>query len=208
VADPDPVELPIFELPLVLLPTEQVPLHIFEPRYRRMIAHCLAEKEPFGIVFRDDDGPRAIGCSAEVSRVIERFDDGRMNIVVTGLQPFRVLERFELPDYPAGSALPLDPGTEAAAGETELAARAAFADLLESAGSEGEVPDGPASAFELAARVELPVAFKQELLESGSELERLTMLVRALEALSERLQQAREVADLAQGNGHRPSAGI
>jgi Lon protease-like protein len=207
VVDPDPVELPIFELSLVLLPTELVPLHIFEPRYRRMIAHCLDEEKPFGIVFRDDDGPRDVGCTAEVSEVVERFDDGRLNIVVTGGRPFRLIERYELPEYPAARAQPLDPGTEPLEGDAELAAREAFNELLEAVAAEAEPPEEPSSAFDLAARVELPVAFKQRLLESDSERERLRMLGETFVDLTERLQRAREVAEIAQGNGHRPAAG-
>src|SRR5687768_9625400 len=95
-------DLPIFELPLVLLPGERIPLHIFGDRYKRMIGRSLDSDEPFGIVLRDDDGARSIGCTARVDEVLERFDDGRMNIVVTGEAPFRVLDRFEGPDYPAG----------------------------------------------------------------------------------------------------------
>ena len=90
------IELPLFELPVVLLPGELMPLHIFEERYKRMIGHCLETEEPFGIVLRDDDGSaRRIGCTARVTEVLERFDDGRMDIVVTGEEPFRVLERFD-----------------------------------------------------------------------------------------------------------------
>ena len=83
--DEGATELPIFELPVVLLPGELMPLHIFEERYKRMIGHCLETEEPFGIVLRDDElGARRIGCTARVTEVIEQFDDGRMNIVVTG----------------------------------------------------------------------------------------------------------------------------
>src|SRR5436189_287081 len=90
------VELPIFELPAVILPGELLPLHIFEERYQRLIGHCLENEEPFGIVFRDPSGnAHRIGCTARVAEVLERFDDGRLNIVVAGEQPFRVLERFE-----------------------------------------------------------------------------------------------------------------
>ena len=96
-------ELPLFELPIVLLPGELMPLHIFEERYKRMIAHCVEAGEPFGVVLRDDDGSaRRIGCTARVTEVLEQFDDGRMDIVVTGEEPFRVLERFDGADYPAG----------------------------------------------------------------------------------------------------------
>ena len=86
----DGVELPIFELPVVILPGELLPLHIFEERYKRMIGHCLETAEPFGIVFRDEGGnAHRIGCMARVTEVLERFEDGRMNIVVAGEQPFR-----------------------------------------------------------------------------------------------------------------------
>src|SRR3954451_428783 len=95
--------LPRFELPVVILPGELLPLHIFEERDQRMIGHCLEGAEAFGIVFRDEEGTaHRIGCTARVTEVLERFDDGRMNIVVTGEQRFRVLERFEEPEYPAG----------------------------------------------------------------------------------------------------------
>jgi Lon protease-like protein len=96
-------ELPIFELPVVLLPGELLPLHIFEERYKRMIAHCVDEEEPFGVVFHDEEGgARRIGCEARVEQVLEQFDDGRMNIVVSGERPCRVLDRFAASEYPAG----------------------------------------------------------------------------------------------------------
>ncbi|TMK71430.1 MAG: hypothetical protein E6G48_08365 [Actinobacteria bacterium] len=97
------LDLPIFELPVVILPGELLPLHIFEERYKRMIGHCLDNAEPFGIVFRDEEGnAHRIGCMARVTEVLERFEDGRMNVVVAGEQPFKILERFEAGDFPAG----------------------------------------------------------------------------------------------------------
>src|SRR2546423_2994449 len=99
----DGLELPICELPVVILPGELLPLHIFEERYKRMIGHCLDHAEPFGIVFRDEDGTaHRVGCTARVTEVMEQFDDGRMNVVVAGEQPFKVLERFEAGQFPAG----------------------------------------------------------------------------------------------------------
>src|SRR5215218_8702473 len=136
--DADGVELPIFELPLVLLPGELLPLHIFEERYKRMIAKCLEDGELFGIVFRDDDGARRIGCEARITEVTERFDDGRLNIVVTGERPFRVLDRFETPGYPAGEVEPLGmPSSQTETGaEAAARARARFAELVERVGGE------------------------------------------------------------------------
>jgi len=201
----DGVELPIFELPLVLLPGELLPLHIFEERYKRMIARCLEASEPFGIVFRDDDGgARRMGCEARVTEVTETFDDGRLNIIVTGERPFRVLDRFEAPDYPVGEVEPVDPGgpeADESAGAAE--ARAAFAQLVRRVG--GEPPEGAEleafDSYGIAARVELPPDTKQQLLEQRSEPERMRTLAAALGALVDAVTRSREIAERAKVNG-------
>ena len=197
-------ELPIFELPLVLLPGEQVPLHIFEDRYKRMIGRSLDEGEPFGIVLRDDDGARSIGCTARVDDVIERFDDGRMNIVVSGEAPFKVLDRFEAPDYPAGEVEVISDGEEPGEDEgSAIAAREAFAELAERA--TGERPEDEqlrdATAYAIASRIELPAETKQELLESRDEDERMELLAEALKAVEHAIEQADYVAEHARHNG-------
>jgi Lon protease-like protein len=196
-------ELPIFELPLVLLPGERVPLHIFEERYKRMIGDCLESGEPFGIVLRDDDGARSFGCTAFVTDVLERFDDGRLNVVVTGGEPFRVLDRFDDPESPAAEV-----EVEAdSAGEDDLdageVAREVFLDLAERAS--GERPDeeeiAAESAYGIAARIELPVEFKQRLLQARDEAERMRMLARALKRLQDAIDGAEEISERARSNG-------
>ncbi|MHB0979244.1 MAG: LON peptidase substrate-binding domain-containing protein [Thermoleophilia bacterium] len=89
--EPSPTPLPLFPLDLVLLPEELLPLHIFEERYKRLVARCLESEEPFGIVLRLGDGIAAVGCSARLAAVLEEFPDGRANIVVRGERPFRIL---------------------------------------------------------------------------------------------------------------------
>src|ERR687893_816175 len=84
------LRFPLFPLGLVLLPGENVPLHIFEERYKLMVGECLDEEREFGIVWLSDDGLREIGCGARIVRVLERFEDGRMNIVVEGTTPFHL----------------------------------------------------------------------------------------------------------------------
>jgi Lon protease-like protein len=202
----DGMELPIFELPMVILPGELLPLHIFEDRYQRMIGHCLETAEPFGIVFRDEEGTaHRIGCTARVTEVLERFDDGRMNIVVTGEQPFRVLERFEEPDFPAGEVEPIDRTDEPGDVDPEAAdmARRAFTDLVKRVA--GEQPDDldidAEDAYGIAARVELPVETKQALLEQRSEPVRMRMLGNALRALVEAVARSGEIAERAKMNG-------
>ena len=197
-------ELPIFELPVVLLPGELMPLHIFEERYKRMIGHCLEASEPFGIVYRDSDGARRIGCEARVTEVLEQFDDGRMDIVVTGGRPFRVLDRFEASGFPAGEVEPIDlAGDRGPAGEEADIARDAFAELVERVS--GEPADREELAEEdsygIASRVELPAETKQRLLELRSEPERMRILGDALGALVVALEDSQEIAERAKMNG-------
>jgi Lon protease-like protein len=204
--DRDAVELPIFELPLVLLPGELLPLHIFEERYKRMIGHCVDAEEPFGIVFRDDEGSaRRIGCTATVTEVTETFDDGRMNVVVTGGEPFRVLDRFEASEYPSGEVEPIDVSTETTGepGDDADLARDAFAQLVERVSGEpldeGQIAGD--DAYAIAARVELPAETKQRLLELRSEPERMRVLGNALRALVDAVDRSQEVAERARMNG-------
>ncbi len=75
---------PLFPLGLVLLPGEVVPLHIFEERYKLMIGECLEQDTEFGIVWLSDDELKDTGCSARVTQLLERMEDGRMNILVEG----------------------------------------------------------------------------------------------------------------------------
>ena len=205
-ADEEGVELPIFELPAVILPGELMPLHIFEERYKRMIGHCLETEEPFGIVFRDDDGgARRIGCTARVTEVLEQFDDGRMNIVVKGELPFKVLDRYEAEEYPSGEVEPIDRAADAPGGDQQVAeiARDAFAELVERVS--GEPPEGDELAdddsYAIAARVELPADTKQRLLELRSEPDRMKVLGDALRALVAAVDRSEEIAERARMNG-------
>jgi Lon protease-like protein len=202
----DGVELPIFELPVVILPGELLPLHIFEERYKRMIGHCLENAEPFGIVFRDEEGnAHRIGCMARVSEVLEQFEDGRMNVVVAGEQPFKVLERFEAGDFPAGEVVPIEAGDEPEEEDPEAAsvAREAFAELVKRVS--GDPPDAgeleAENSYGIAARVELPPETKQALLELRSEPDRMRMLGNALRALVAALARSGEIAERARMNG-------
>lgn len=198
-------ELGIFELPVVLLPGELMPLHIFEERYKRMVGRALERDEPFGIVFRDPDrGARSVGCEARVREVLERFEDGRMNILVTGERPFRVLERFDSPEYPLGDVQPAAEGGPAEEGEEHgRAAREAFAELVRRVGGEEPEPGEleRAGAYEIAARVELPPETKQLMLELREEGERMRVLAAALEALVQALDRSEEIAERARMNG-------
>jgi Lon protease-like protein len=197
---------PLFPLGLVLLPQELVPLHIFEERYKQMIAHCLENETEFGIVWLSDDGLRDIGCSARIERVIETFDDGRMNILVSGDRPFRLLRRIEDMPFPAGDVELLedfDPN-----GDPELAeqARARYAELVEKATEEKPDLDEltQLDAYGMAATVEHPPEAKQALLELRAENDRLRMVDEMFRTAIKRVAYAEEAAERAQANGSVP----
>jgi Lon protease-like protein len=197
-------EIGLFPLGLVLLPTEQVPLHIFEPRYRELIGECLDAGEPFGLVFADDDGLRRVGTLASVVEVTDRFDDGRLNIVVEGGERFRLMELTRGRSFHTGTIEPLgdleDPPTP---DEIERAV-AVFTRLVELTGAEVEPPDVDVDqpSFALAARFELAPELKLELLEETSERVRLVRLCEILEAAATAVERQRAIAELAQRNGH------
>jgi Lon protease-like protein len=204
---PDVLErFPLFPLGLVLLPQELVPLHIFEERYKLMIAACLENDSDFGIIWLSDDGLRDIGCSARIERVIERFDDGRMNILVAGAQPFRLLRRIEEMAFPAGDVELLEDFD--VSGEPELArrARARYAELVEQATEEKPDADRIAAldAYGMAATVEHPPEAKQALLELRAESDRLRMVDEMFRTAIKRLAYAEEAAARAQTNGSVP----
>ena len=137
---------------------------------------------------------------------MEQFDDGRMNVVVAGEQPFKVLERFEAGDFPAGEVEPIDASDEQGQEDDPEAAsmaREAFAELVKRVS--GEPPDvgelEAENSYGIAARVELPAETKQALLELRSEPDRMRMLGNALRALVAALARSREIAERARMNG-------
>jgi len=87
-----PERISLFPLNVVLFPGEQLPLHIFEPRYRKMVRNCLEEKSPFGMLLALPKGVVRVGCTAEIVDVVKRYEDGRMDILTVGREPFRILE--------------------------------------------------------------------------------------------------------------------
>ncbi len=193
---------PIFPLPLVLLPTELAPLHIFEERYKLMINECLDESTEFGIVWLGNDGLAEIGCTARVTELIDRMDDGRMNILVRGGRPFRLLRRVDDLAYPAGDIEMLE--DEAAASESHAeAARTVYAEVVEKATDQRPEDADLAGmdAYGMAATIELEPVLKQKLLDSRSEDERLDIVEELFEKAVERLERAEHVSEVARSNG-------
>jgi Lon protease-like protein len=193
---------PLFPLDLVLLPQELVPLHIFEERYKLMIGECLDEDREFGILWLSDDGLKQIGCSARIARVLERFDDGRFNVLVEGAEPFRLLRRIEDLPYPAGDIELLGDADAGDRGAAERA-RERYADLIEQVTDTrpGEDELARLDAYGMAATLDVALDAKQQLLELRSERGRLKRLDALFAEALERIRLAERAAERASGNG-------
>jgi len=199
---------PLFPLGIVALPTEGVPLHIFEDRYRSMIERCLqgdpgSPERCFGILWLSDEELKPVGCTCEVEQVLERMADGRLNILARGMLPFRLVERQEDLPYPAGVIELLDEVQEDADVEAAAAAHRLYGELVMAA-TDREIDTeelAEMGAYRMAATVEFEAEAKQELLELRSENARLRLLTRLLESAIERLELIERAQARARSNG-------
>jgi Lon protease-like protein len=198
-------EIGLFPLGIVLLPTERVPLHIFESRYQELIGECLDADEEFGLVYADEEGVREIGTRASITEVLERFDDGRLTILVEGGLRFRVEVLTRGRSFMTAEVGEVDDDPGDVDPETALRAAGAFRALAALAGAETDDPDeaSPQLSFELAAQVELPPEAKQQLLELRVEQERLDLVAELLDDARVALIATRELVDRAKRNGSR-----
>jgi Lon protease-like protein len=198
----------LFPLGIVALPSESVPLHIFEDRYRQMIERCLEAEEgsregEFGIVWLAEDELKPVGCACEIEQVVERLEDGRLNILVRGTRPFRLLERQDELPYPAGVVEFLDDQREQADRDAGAAARALYRELVLQATEREIEPEEleRLSAYRMAGTVEFDVTDKQKLLELRSENARLRLLEVLLKAALARLEMLEHAQVRALSNG-------
>ena len=196
--------LPLFPLDVVLLPGTPLPLHIFEPRYKEMIAECLASNAPFGVVRALEDGMADVGCTAEIVSVTKEYPDGRMDLVAEGRNRFEVLELKRERAFLQAEVLlvPDEPG--AAADEDKARAIQVHLEILSLAGAVQDLSaaDQSALSFYLAGSLPLDLDFKQKLLAMRSESERIQAVAGYLEGILPSLRRAAKVREKAGGNGH------
>lgn len=199
------LRIPIFPLGLVLYPNEMLPLHIFEPRYKEMIAYCEATEEPFGVVFFAEGKVAHVGSTATIRKVVKRHDDGRLDLIVKGKMRFRLqklyhdkaylqadIERFEEPDEER-DAVARERAITQHMRLLELAGRTVRSSLYQ---------DQPCVSYVLAHNSGLNNEQKQELLETAGENERLQFLSAHYEEIIPRIMQAETLRKKIQSNGH------
>ena len=209
-----PFRLPIFPLSVVLFPGTPLPLHIFEPRYKRLLADCLLSDRQFGITpvtgSSEVPGPGAIGCIAEV-RVNQELPDGRSNIVVIGGARF-VLSRLLDESHPYLMAMvqTFDDETDAELDELNTSELrelfgyyfANLRELNDAAPEEPVLPEDPSSlSFHIAGAIECDLGVKRRLLAERSTIRRIEALSLLLPVLTSRIESALKVHRRAHTNG-------
>ncbi len=198
--------LPLFPLELVLLPGVPLPLHIFEPRYKEMIGECLAGKVPFGVVrSKEQKGIAEMGCTAEIVKLVKRYEDGRMDILTVGRRRFEVVEINRERNFLQAAVDFLDDEPGVSAPEERQRALQLYQEITQVVGTEIEIdPEAALLSYQLAGALPIDLDFKQGLLGIRSEVERLAGLMEFFEALLPKLRKAARRREKAGGNGHVP----
>jgi Lon protease-like protein len=197
-------EIGLFPLPIVLVPTERIPLHIFEPRYRELIQECIEEDTEFGLVLATGDGAvHEIGTRARVTAVLETLEDDTMNVAVEGGLRFRLLELTRGRSFQTGVVEAVDDEDEPASEEVATRALEVFRELAEAAESDVDFPEpsSPDLDWELAARVDFGIDPKQELLSMTSPARRMTRLIELLETSLEAVKLDKTLRERGERNG-------
>ena len=199
-----PFLLPLFPLDLVLFPGTPLPLHIFEPRYKEMIGECVQEKKTFGIIRAQESSLADVGCTAEILAVTKRYDDGRMDIVTQGRDRFELLQLNQERSFLQGEILYVPDDPESPTPQERERALELHRQILALASAQQDIPDGdePPLSYHLAGTLPLDLDFKQQLLGSRSEAQRIQSLVQYFEGILPNLRRAVTIRQKAGGNGH------
>ena len=201
----EPKNIPVFPLGLVLYPKELLPLHIFEDRYREMIAYCLNEEASFGVLLMQDGKMANVGCEAVIDRVVTTYEDGRMDIIVEGTQRFKVRDLQSSKSYMTADIEKIEEPQEPIQVETRERVITQHMRLLELAGRRVRPNiyqnlDG--ISFFIAHNVGLSSEQKQQVLEMLTENERIVYLASHLETLIPKVEEYEDVRKKVQSNGH------
>jgi len=198
-------EIGIFALPTVLVPGERMPLHVFEERYKQLISECLDLDRDFLLLYADEGGTRELGCAARVEQVLERFEDGRLNIMVEGTEVLRVVEMPRGQAYTTAMADTAD--EDLSDGDETEPAMELFRQIASAGGGDPEedlTASGQPLSYAIMARVDFPAEEKQRVLELRTESSRLSAIIDLLARGLQALAQIEQIRERAQTNGKVP----
>jgi Lon protease-like protein len=202
--------IPLFPLGLVLLPQMPLPLHIFEERYKSMIAECIDQNKEFGIVYFNGTDIQAIGCTASIQKILKRYDDGRLDILTMGEKRFQISEMYDEKPYLEAKVTFFDDQLEAnQAACQDLAENGMnlIEQFAEIAGVQvdygfAEKMNVKSISFIIAGCEGFSYPEKQKFIEMSSTYERLKKAVGSLTKILDRTRLTAEIQRIIGGNGH------
>ncbi len=197
--------LPLFPLDQVLYPNERLPLHIFEPRYKDLTTRCLDQDEPFGIVLMEDEQLGAMGCTANIKEVLKEYENGELDILVTGKERFEVLAVHESDSYLTADVTYVDEAGVSASSELRERVITLHMKLLELAGHKPRpslYEDAPDISYLLAQNAGMNSRQQQQLLELITPDDRLAYLIEYFGELLPRVEEEGRLQRKVRSNGH------
>ncbi len=178
-------------------------MHIFEPRYKEMIAECLEQKLPFGMVRVKENALASIGCSATILNVIKKYEDGRMDIAAAGEQRFEINKLNQERSFLQGEVTYFDDDPSAVGPGAVDTVVELHEQLFATLGQSVDVErDADLLSFHLAHELPVDLDFKQALLEMKSEAERIETLTEYYRATIPKITKTLQARERASGNGH------
>jgi Lon protease-like protein len=195
--------LALFPLDLVLFPGAPLPLHIFEPRYRELVAECLRTKMPFGLVRSRENALAEVGCTAAIVSVTKKYEDGRLDIVTEGKQRFEIEQLNQERSFLRGEVTFFEDEPSQVSQNDANTVIQLHQQLFEVLGQHVEVERSyPSLSFQLAHELPVDLDFKQTILEMKSEAERIDTLIEYYRATIPKVELTLRARDKASGNGH------
>tara|TARA_B100000073_G_scaffold326535_1_gene311315 strand:- start:699 stop:1280 length:582 start_codon:yes stop_codon:yes gene_type:complete len=168
------MKIPLFPLNIIVLPYEEVPLHIFEPRYKKMIKNSIKENSPFGIVLNNSGNIDNLGCSLYVTKIIKEYKSGEYDLIATGSKRFKILEKEKQDDLWIGEIKYIN---EEKITNKEIIKKVQnrYLELLMKLGKNKNFENyiKIETSYEFLKGISLPIEFKKDMLSINSELERL-----------------------------------
>ena len=203
------VTIPLFPLEVVLMPSMSLPLHIFEERYKLMIAECLEQRKEFGVVYQRSSEMKTIGCTARILKILRRFDDGRLDIITQGVSRFTIERIQEDKAYLQAEVTYFDDETQETSYETKILIRDGVKLLEKLDAITGKKRDymrlsqlDPKTiSFVLSHGDGFTPEEKQRFLEMTSTSQRISQSVNSLKILVEKQVYLQEVKKIIDGNG-------
>ena len=171
------ISLPLFPLNLVLLPYELLPLHIFEPRYKKMVKDHIEKGKPFGIILNENNVVCTQGCRVKVQKVYKKYSNGEYDILVKGVEQFQVFNTRIVGETVIGEIgyVPLNSDSDE---KLRMVIQDLYLKVLIKVGINNnlEMHMGKQLSYEFLQGFELPLKLKKQLILMNSENKRLTII--------------------------------